>query len=50
MRRKSKIYQSKKIEVVWEEHDNAPNGWFILVALLLTLIAAGISYLAIYLN
>ncbi len=50
MRRKSKIYQPKKIEVIWEEHDNAPNGWFIAAAILLTLLAAGILYLAIYLK
>lgn len=50
MRRKSKIYQPKKIEVIWEEHENAPNGWFITVAIVLTLLAAGIFYLAIYLK
>jgi uncharacterized Zn finger protein (UPF0148 family) len=50
MRRKSKIYQPKKIEIVWEEHDNPPNGWFIAAAIALTLLAAGIFYLAIYLK
>lgn len=50
MRRKSKTIQPKRIEVVWEEHENAPNGWFILAAILLTLTAAGILYLAIYLK
>jgi len=50
MRRKSKTIQPKKIEVVWEEHENAPNGWFTLAAILLTLTAAGILYLAIYLK
>ena len=48
MRRKSKIYQPKRVEIVWEER--APNGWFILAAILLTLFAAGIFYLAIYLK
>ncbi len=50
MRRKSKTIQPKRIEVVWEEHENAPNGWFILAAILLTLTVAGILYLAIYLK
>lgn len=50
MRRKSKIYQPKKIEILWEEHDNPPNGWFIAAAIALTLLAAGILYLAMYLK
>ena len=50
MRRKSKIYQPKKTEIVWEEHDNPPNGWFIAAAIALTLLAAGIFYLAMYLK
>ncbi len=50
MRRKSKTIQPKRIEVVWEEHENAPNGWFILAAILLTLTVAGVLYLAIYLK
>lgn len=49
MRRKDKPSQKIRIEeVVWEEPENAPNGWFILVALVLTLIAAGIFWLAVY--
>jgi len=50
MRRKSKVLQPKKVEIVWEEHENAPNGWFILAAILLTLFAVGILYLAVYLK
>jgi len=50
LRRKSKIIQRKKVEVVWEEHENAPNGWFIIVALVLAGLAAGIIYLAIHLR
>lgn len=50
MRRKSKVYQPKKVEIIWEEHENAPNVWFILVTIVLTLIAAGIFYLAMYLK
>jgi len=51
MRRKSRSFQKIKIEeVVWEEPDNTPNVWFILVALVLTAIAAGIFWLAIYMK
>jgi len=50
MRRKSKTIRPKRIEVVWEEHENAPNGWFILAAILLTLTVAGILYLAMTLK
>ena len=50
MRRKSKTIQPKRIDVVWEEHENAPNGWFILAAIFLTLAAAGVLYMAVYLK
>jgi len=50
MRRKPKNIQPKKVEIIWEEHENAPNLWFILVTILLTLFAAGVLYLAIYLR
>lgn len=50
MRRKSKSFQSKKVEVVWEEHDNAPNVWFIAAAIFLTIAAGAILFLAIYLK
>lgn len=47
MRGKTKTIQPKKVEVVWEEHENAPNIWFILVALFLTIVAAVILFLAL---
>lgn len=50
MRRKSKNASSKRVEVFWEEHENAPNVWFIVVAIFLTLFAAGVFYLAMYLK
>ncbi len=50
MRRKSKSFQPKRVEIIWEEHENAPNGWFILAALLLTSLAVGILYLALRLR
>ena len=50
MRRKKKSFQPKRIEIIWEEHENAPNGWFIAAAIFLTLFAAGILYLAMRLK
>lgn len=50
MRRKPKVYQPKRVEVIWEEHENAPNGWFITAAIILTLFAVGVFYLAAYLK
>lgn len=46
MRRQSKVIQPKKVEVIWQEHENAPNVWFILVAVILTIFTAVILYLA----
>lgn len=46
MRRKAKVIQPKKVEVIWEEHESAPNARYILVAVVLTIFAAVILYLA----
>ena len=46
MRRKAKVFQPKKVEVIWEEHENAPNIRYILVAVILVIFAAVILYLA----
>ncbi len=49
MRRKAKIVEKKRVEeVIWEEHENAPNGWFLLVALILIAIAAGLFFFAVF--
>jgi hypothetical protein len=50
MRRKAKSFQRKRVEVVWEEPENAPNKWFPLVAIVLILFVIGIFYLAMYLK
>lgn len=51
MRRKAKTFQKKKVEeIVWTGHENAPNGWFILVAVLLTLFAVAIFWAAMILK
>ena len=49
MRRKSATFQKKQVEVVWEEND-APNASFIVVALILSLFAVAVFFLAIYLK
>ena len=49
MRRKAKSFQ-RKVEVVWEEPENAPNKWFPIVAVVLILVVVGIYYLAMYLK
>lgn len=47
--RKRKDAASKKtVEVVWEEPDSAPNPWFLVVALLLTIFAVGVFVVMLY--
>lgn len=48
LRKKSKPFQKKKVEIIWEEYENAPNMWFVLAAVLLTIFAVGIMWLALY--
>lgn len=48
LRRKSKSLQPKTVEVVWEEHENAPNIWFLTVAIALTILVVAILLLATY--
>ena len=50
MRRKSATFQKKQVEVVWEENADAPNASFIVVALILSLFAVAVIFLAIYLK
>ncbi len=51
MRRKAKAVEKKRIEEYeWEEHENAPNLWFMLVALILISIAGGLFFMAIYMK
>ncbi|MFN2391063.1 MAG: hypothetical protein ABR566_03755 [Pyrinomonadaceae bacterium] len=50
LRRKSKILQKKRVEVVWEEQEDVPNIWFIIVAISLTIFAIIVVYLAMYLR
>ena len=50
LRRKTKSFQRKTVEVVWEEPENAPNKWFPIVAVVLILFVVAIFYLAMYLK
>ncbi len=50
LRRRGKSIQKKRVEVVWEEHDNAPNGWFIFFAVVLTGLAVTIWVISTYLQ
>lgn len=47
MRKKPKSIQPKKVEIIWEERDDLPNTWFILVAVFLTIVAGVILFLAL---
>jgi ribosomal protein L40E len=50
LRRRGKSIQKKRVEIVWEEHDNAPNGWFIFFAVVLTILAVVIWIISTYLE
>lgn len=46
MRRKPKTIQRKRVEISWQEPESAPNLWFILAAVLLTVFAFVLWFLA----
>lgn len=50
LRRRGKSVQKKRVEIVWEEHDNAPNGWFIFFAVILVALAVAIWIISTYLE
>ncbi|MEO6588701.1 MAG: zinc ribbon domain-containing protein [Pyrinomonadaceae bacterium] len=50
LRRRRKSVQKKRVEIVWEEHDNAPNGWFIFFAVILVGLAVTIWVISTYLE
>ena len=50
LRSRGKSIQKKRVEVVWEEHDNAPNGWFIFFAVVLVILAVTIWIISTYLE
>lgn len=50
LRRKSKTLNTKKVEVIWEERETAPNLLFIIVSMALVVLALLLVYLAMYLR
>lgn len=50
LRVKAGKFRPREIEVRWEEHENAPNLWFLTAAILLILCAGVLFYLAMYLR
>lgn len=50
LRKKGKPARLKMVEIVWEEKEQSPNIWFMVMALLFGLFAAVLVYLALYLK
>ena len=50
LRKKPKNLGNKRVEVVWEEHEGAPNVWFIIGAVIFTILGAVLFYIAMYLK
>lgn len=50
LRNKQKLPEKKRVEVKWESHENAPNVWFLVVALLLTIFAVSILFAMLYIR
>jgi hypothetical protein len=50
IRKTTKSIQPKKVEIIWEEHENTPNVWFIAVTIFLTILAGVVLFLAVRLK
>ncbi len=50
LRNKARRIEPKKVEIIWEEHENAPNLWFIGVAVLLVIFTIIIYFIAMSLK
>ncbi len=50
LRNKARRLEPKKLEIIWEEHDNAPNLWFIGIAVLLIIFTIIIYFIAMALK
>jgi hypothetical protein len=51
LRRSGRVAPQKKtVEVIWEEPENAPNAWFLVVAFVLALFAVGILLAMLYIR
>lgn len=42
LKKSAKSAEVKQVKVVWEEQDDSPNLWFLIVTILLTLFALGV--------
>ncbi len=50
LRKRERPTRIKKVEIVWEERDNSPNIWFVVFALILSLLVAALVIIAFYLK
>jgi len=50
IRKKPNPFLKKKVEVSWEAYDNAPNFWFLLVSIVLTVFAVLILVAMLYIR
>jgi uncharacterized Zn finger protein (UPF0148 family) len=50
LRNKTRRLEPKKVEIIWEEHENAPNLWFLMVAGLLVVFTIVIYFIAMSLK
>lgn len=50
LRNRQKPAQKKKVEVTWESHESAPNVWFLVIALILTIFAVSILFAMLYIR
>lgn len=50
LRNKQRPTQKKKVEVKWESHENAPNFWFLTVAIILVAFAIFILFAMLYIR
>lgn len=50
LKNKARRVEPKRVEIYWEEHESAPNSWFLLVSLLIVVFTIIIFVLAMYLK
>ena len=50
LKKRGKTVKTKEVIITWEEHENAPNAWFIAITIFLTLFAVCVFFIAMYLR
>jgi zinc-ribbon domain len=50
IRNKTRRLEQKRVEIYWEEHENAPNKWFIGISIVLVIFTVAILVVATYLK